>query len=153
MDKCCQDKCCLDKCHLLQLESVHGDLLNLRVKFCQNRITNSWDFGEGSSSSSCCCCCCSCDGGKTKSTLCPTWTELLSLDWSLTTIRSNVPSLVKIGWVTAEMLLILLSLTHVWNFRSVEHFSLVDFGGGSSCSCDGGKTKSTRSLTNAAADI
>ena len=32
---------------------------------------------------SCCCCCC-CDRGKTKSTLCSTWTELLSLDWSLT---------------------------------------------------------------------
>ena len=39
------------------------------------------DFGGGCSSSS------SCDGGKTKSTPCPTWTELLSLDWSLTKIQ------------------------------------------------------------------
>ena len=43
------------------------------------------DFGGGSCSSSCCSCCCSCDRGKTKSTPCLTWTELLSLDWSLTT--------------------------------------------------------------------
>ena len=38
------------------------------------------DFGEGSCSSCCCCC----DRGKTKSTPGPTWTGLLSLNWSLT---------------------------------------------------------------------
>ena len=38
-------------------------------------------FDGGSS-----CCSSSCDRGKTKSTPCPTWTELLSLDWSLTKI-------------------------------------------------------------------
>ena len=37
------------------------------------------NFGWGSSSS-----CSYCDRGKTKSTPCPTWTELLSLDKSLT---------------------------------------------------------------------
>ena len=36
------------------------------------------DFGGGCSSSS------SCDRGKTKSKPCPTWTGLMSLDWSLT---------------------------------------------------------------------
>ena len=36
-------------------------------------------FGEGSSCSSS-----SCDRGKTKSNPCPTWTGLMSLDWSLT---------------------------------------------------------------------
>ena len=79
MDKCCQDKCCLDKCHLFQLESVHCDPRNLPLKFGQNRIANCWDFGGGSCSCSCpcsCCSCCTCDGGKTKSTPCPTWTEL-----------------------------------------------------------------------------
>ena len=40
------------------------------------------DFGGGS-----CCCSCCCDRGKTKSTPCPTWTELLSLDWSLTKVK------------------------------------------------------------------
>ena len=35
------------------------------------------DFGGGSGS------CCCCYGGKTKSTPCLTWTEVLSLDWSL----------------------------------------------------------------------
>ena len=39
------------------------------------------DFGEGCS---CSCSCSCCDRGKTKSTPCPTWTELLSLDLSLT---------------------------------------------------------------------
>ena len=42
------------------------------------------DFGEGSCSCCSCSCSCCCDRGKTKSTPCPTWTELLSLDWSLT---------------------------------------------------------------------
>ena len=37
------------------------------------------DFGGGCSSCSSCC-----DGGKTKSTPGPTWTGLLSLNWSLT---------------------------------------------------------------------
>ena len=37
------------------------------------------DFGGGCSCFSCCC-----DRGRTKSTPCPTWTGLLSLDWSLT---------------------------------------------------------------------
>ena len=45
------------------------------------------DFGEGSS---CSCCCCCCDRGKTKSTPCPTMTELLSLDWSLTKDVNNL---------------------------------------------------------------
>ena len=42
------------------------------------------DFGEGCSSCCSSCCSSSCDRGKTKSTPCPTWTELLSLNWSLT---------------------------------------------------------------------
>ena len=41
------------------------------------------DFGGGCSCSYSCCSCC-CDRGRTKSTPCPTWTELLGLDMSLT---------------------------------------------------------------------
>ena len=65
---------------------IHGldpvsKLLNTRFRcFNVKLIKVSLDFGGGSCSS----CCYSCDRGKTKSTPCPTLTELLSLNWSLT---------------------------------------------------------------------
>ena len=72
MDKCCQDKCCLNKCRhdswnrlrysghgqmsswqmlpgqmsLWQLKSVQDGPRDLTLKFCQNRVSNSWDIAN-----------------------------------------------------------------------------------------------------------